>query len=94
MEEIGIDIQGQESKSITRFLGKESFHHAIFVCKKAEQNCPHIYPFALKTYSWPFEDPASDSLALETSMEKFREVRDQIISKIDEWFEEMRNEAI
>jgi len=34
MEEIGIDIQGQESKSITRFLGKESFHHAIFVCKK------------------------------------------------------------
>jgi arsenate reductase (thioredoxin) len=39
MEEIGMDISGQESKTLDRFLG-ESFDHVITVCDDANEACP------------------------------------------------------
>jgi arsenate reductase (thioredoxin) len=88
MDEIGIDIRSQSSKDIKRYLGKETFHHAVFVCQRAEQNCPRIYPFAMQTQSWPFEDPALAIGNQESKFQKFREVRDQIIARITSWVED------
>ena len=39
MEEIGIDISGQESKTLDRYLS-ESFDHVITVCDDANEACP------------------------------------------------------
>ena len=57
----------------------------IFVCEKAEQSCPHVWPFSLLTESWKIEDPvASNGDEFEQIM-KFRMVRDQIEARILEW---------
>lgn len=89
MDEIEIDISGQQSKGIESVLGKQSFKHAIFVCQLAEENCPSIYPFALEKLSWPFEDPAAFEGSEEATMNKFRQVRDQIDKKIQEWLKSL-----
>ena len=85
MDEVGIDIHNQRSKSISEFLGKEKFDYAIFVCKKAEQNCPYIYPNVLNRISWSFADPAGVQGSEEQKLTAFRDVRDSIKQKIKEW---------
>ncbi len=59
MNEIGISLDDQYSKSVQEFLGKVSPRHVIFVCEQAEQSCPRIWPFALQTHCLPFRDPAA-----------------------------------
>ena len=87
MNEIGVDISNQQSKSIDTVLGKQSFKHAIFVCERAEENCPSTYPFALEKLSWPFEDPAGFEGNEAEAVNRFRQVRDQIDRKIQAWLE-------
>jgi len=84
MNEIGIDISGQRSKNVKEYLGKIPLGHVIFVCAKAEKNCPYLYP-PLIPESWPFEDPAAATGTDEERMSKFREVRDQIEARIKTW---------
>jgi len=88
MREVGIDISGQSSKGIDRFLGKETIHYAVFVCSQAEETCPYVYSLALKKISWPFEDPAALEGSYEDRLEKFREVRDLIDARVREWLAE------
>ena len=85
MDEIGIDIREQRSKSVSEFLGKTTVNYAIFVCPRAEQSCPHLYPFSTKSLSWPFDDPAEVTGTTGEKLLKFREVRDQIDRKICAW---------
>lgn len=85
MTEIGIDISRQQSKSIDLYLGKKSFHHAIFVCRAAEENCPSIYPFALNKYSWHLDDPAAAGGEEQERLAVFRRVRNEIESKLRQW---------
>ncbi len=89
MDEIGIDISGQQSKGVDTVLGKQSFKYAIFVCQQAEENCPSIYPFALERLSWPFEDPEVFEGNDADKLNKFRDVRDQIAGRIQEWLKSL-----
>jgi arsenate reductase len=84
MNEVGIDISGQRSKSVKEYLGKIPFGHVIFVCARAEKNCPYLYP-PLVPKSWPFEDPAACQGTEEECLEKFRLVRDEIAIRIEAW---------
>jgi arsenate reductase len=88
MEETGIDLSEHRSKDIQEFLGREKVDYAVFVCAKAEAECPSIYPFALHKLSWPFEDPAAYAGTGDEKRAKFREVRDQIRARIEEWLAE------
>lgn len=90
LEEVGISGDGLRSKSSGEFLGKVSVRFAIIVCEKANAMCPTIYPFAVRTLYWPFEDPAAMAGSRDERLEKFREVRDQIAARIDEWLEDVR----
>jgi arsenate reductase len=93
MDEIGIDIREQRSKSVGEFLGKTTVNYAIFVCPRAEQSCPHLYPFSTKTLSWPFDDPSEVDGTTEEKLLKFREVRDQIDRKIRAWLASANDES-
>lgn len=85
MAEKGIDISGQESKNVDRFLGHRSFQHVFFVCRNAEDNCPSVFPFALRKYSWPLEDPARAEGDEPVRLAAFRLVRDDIELKLKSW---------
>lgn len=85
MSDVGIDISRQRSKGVSEFLGKVVVTHAIFVCERAQKNCPAVYPFARKALAWPFEDPAAFQGSEEDRLKKFCEVRDQIEEKIKGW---------
>lgn len=89
LEELRVPTDDLRSKPSSQFLGKVAVRYAIIVCEKANQSCPHIYPFATRTLYWPFEDPAAFEGTAEERLEKFRQVRDQITARIDEWLSEV-----
>ena len=43
MDEVGINLEGQGSKSVSEYLGKTHFPYVITVCGHAEANCPRIF---------------------------------------------------
>jgi len=86
MKEIGVDISGQRSKSLSDLAG-EHMDLAVALCSNASGLCP-FYPFADKTIHRNFPDPGALSGSEEEVMEGIREIRDQIVSWIDTFFSE------
>lgn len=84
MAEVGIDISGQRSKNLSEYLGRLHIHHAIIVCDSAAQRCP-TYPFAREIHRWPFDDPATWPGGPEAQLAKFREVRDAIRGRLEDF---------
>jgi arsenate reductase (thioredoxin) len=82
MEEIGLDISGQESKTLERYLG-EPFDYVVTVCDAANEACP-FFPGAKRRLHWSFEDPAAAEGSEEQRLEVFRRVRDEIKGRIEE----------
>jgi arsenate reductase len=80
MEEIGIDISGQESKTLDRYL-KEPFDYVITVCDDANEACP-FFPGAAKRLHWSFEDPSKAEGTDGERLEVFRRVRDRIKDRV------------
>jgi arsenate reductase (thioredoxin) len=76
MEEIGIDISGQESKTLDRYL-QEPFDHVITVCDDANEACP-FFPGAQSRLHWSFEDPSKAEGSDEERLAVFCRVRDGI----------------
>lgn len=82
MAELGIDISGQESKALDRYLG-EPFDEVITVCDTAAEVCP-VFPGASRRRHWSFEDP-SKAVGSETEqLAVYRRIRDEIRSRIEE----------
>ena len=84
MDEIGIDISDQKSKSLMEYAGKLHFGYLITVCDRADRKCP-IFPGMGVRMHWPFEDPAAFQGTEAEKLAKFRQVRDQIEQKIIVW---------
>ena len=85
MQEIGISLIGQYSKSFREYMGKVHFAYLISVCAEAEKNCPTTFPGVGQRLHWFFEDPASFEGSDEEKIAKVRESRDKIELKIKEW---------
>ena len=82
MEEVGVDISGQESETLDRYLG-EPFDHVITVCDEANEACP-FFPGAKSRLHWSFEDPSRAEGTEEERLAVFRSVRDRIRDRIEE----------
>ena len=82
MAEIGIDISGQESKTLARYLG-EPFDYVIMVCDDANEACP-FFPGAKKRLHWSFEDPSRAEGPENERLAFFRRVRDEIWKRIEQ----------
>jgi arsenate reductase (thioredoxin) len=87
MEEIGYDLSNQQPKSLSQYLGKVHFGIIITVCKKAEKQCP-TFPGVSTRLFWDIEDPAAFVGSEDEKMAKFRQIRDQINKKIENWLSE------
>lgn len=80
MNEIGIDISKQKSKSVKEFLGQQ-FDYVITVCDNAKQTCP-VFPGKYEKIHWSLEDPACAQGAEEENLMVFRKIRNQIKDNI------------
>ena len=80
MEEIGVDISGQESKTLDRYLD-QPFDYVITVCDDANEACP-FFPGAQSRLHWSFEDPSRAEGSDEERLEVFRRVRDEIKDRV------------
>jgi arsenate reductase len=76
MGELGIDIYGQESKTLDRYLG-ELFDYVITVCDDAKKACP-FFPGAAQRLHWSLPDPAAAEGTEDEGLEVFRSVRDRL----------------
>lgn len=88
MNEIGFDLKGQYSKGVDQYLGRVLFQYLITVCDQADKNCPVVWPGISHRMHWSFEDPAALEGSEVEKLDKFREVRDQISRKVQEWLAE------
>jgi arsenate reductase len=80
MDEIGVDISFQESKSLERYL-HETFDYVITVCDDANEACP-FFPGASQRLHWSFEDPSRAEGPEEERLAVFRSVRDRIRDRV------------
>lgn len=80
MQEIGIDISGQRSKRLTRYLD-QAFDAVITVCDQANDACP-VFPGASRRLHWSLPDPARASGTEEEQLATYRQVRDAIRGRI------------
>ena len=82
MAEIGIDISGQVSKSVDT-IDPASVDIVVTLC--AEEVCP-VMPAAVQRLHWPILDPvkADTSESDEDELRRFRDARDQIITRLKE----------
>lgn len=85
LEEVGIDAKALKSKDLATFLGRKTLHYAIILSKLEEPDGPRVYPFALKTLHWPFDNPAEVAGGELERLNAFRRVRDFIGRQIDAW---------
>jgi len=82
MDEIGIDISHQESKTLERYVG-EPFDYVITVCDEANEACP-FFRGAKKRLHWSFADPSQATGSEEERLAVFRRVRDEIRERIEQ----------
>lgn len=88
MEEIGIDLGGQYSKSLSVYMGKVDFGYLITVCGGAEARCPSPFPGMGRRLHWALDDPTAATGTDKEKMEEFRQVRDQIERRVRAWLAE------
>lgn len=76
LQEIGIDISNNRSKSVDEFVNKE-IDYVLTVCDNANENCPY-FPAKTKLVHHSFADPAAIEGDEDVRLAAFRRVRDEI----------------
>ena len=85
LHEIGVDTTGVRSKHVSECLSQLPFQYVIIVCHDADSTCPRVLPGTAERLFWPFEDPPAFPGTDEERLRKFRDVRDQIRAKLEQW---------
>lgn len=81
MREIGIDISGQSSKTLERYLDLP-FDLVVTVCDAAAESCP-VFLGAKQRLHWSFPDPSAVDGSEGPRLDAFRAVRDAIRDRIE-----------
>lgn len=87
MQEVGIDIRNQTSKTFDPSQAK-AYDLVITLCGDAEERCPAL-PAGVSRTHWPLPDPARAAGPPEAVMETFRRVRDEIGELVRRLFAEL-----
>lgn len=81
MRELGIDITGQTSKTLERYL-PEPFDLVVTVCDSANESCP-VFPKAAKRLHWSIDDPSGVTGDEGERLAAFRKARDELKGRIE-----------
>ena len=84
MQEAGVDISGQTSKSVDAFKS-EALDYVVTVCDSVHEHCP-VFSVNVKTIHAGFDDPPRLAAAARTEFDAlphYRRVRDEIRAFIE-----------
>lgn len=81
MQEIGIDISGQESTIVNDGMLQDA-DVVVTVCGHADEQCPVLPPGITKLH-WPLTDPAKATGTEEQIMAEFRATREEIEGRVN-----------
>jgi arsenate reductase len=77
---VGIDISGARSKSVTEFVG-QPFDYVVTVCDRAREICP-IFPGGATSLHWGFDDPAEATGSETERLAVFEKVLGEIATRL------------
>jgi arsenate reductase len=83
MAEVGIDITSHRSKSLAE-VPLEEVDLVVTLCGDAAERCPAL-PAGARHLHWELPDPAAASGSPEEILDRFREVRDAVASRVAAW---------
>jgi arsenate reductase len=84
MKEIGIDISGNRTKSVSDILkSRRSFAYVVTVCDESSaERCP-IFPGSTTRLHWGFPDPSAVAGTHDEKLARTRQIRDAIKVKVE-----------
>ncbi len=85
MAEVGVDISGQYSKSISDINVMPDI--VVTLCDSVKAECP-VFPGAKEVLHWSIEDPFDAKGSEEEVMKVYRRVRDEIKEEIKKTFDQ------
>lgn len=83
MRERGIDISGQSSDHLSKYLETE-FDYVITVCDNAAETCP-MFPGRAVRIHWSFPDPAAVNGEDDDALRSFIKTRDGLERRLQQW---------
>jgi arsenate reductase (thioredoxin) len=88
MQEAGIDISGNQTKSVFDFFKRGAlFDYVVTVCDAATaEKCP-IFPGITKRLHWSFDDPSAAEGTHEEKLVAVRKIRDEIKTTVEVFIE-------
>lgn len=89
MEEMGIDISINKTKNVNDFINQE-FDYVITVCSSAKENCPVFTGKVKNRIHIGFEDPAAFKGNKFDTLNKYRQIRDEIFVKFKDFHNNLK----
>jgi arsenate reductase len=83
MQEVGIDISGQQTKKLDPFM-RERVSYLVTLCDRQEERTCPIFPGAIWRLTWPIENPATATTSDEHRA-MVRGARDEIRKRVAEF---------
>jgi arsenate reductase (thioredoxin) len=86
MKEVGIDVSGKATKSISEVLQSgRHYDYIVTVCDDAEaERCP-VFSGGGKRLHWSFPDPSTLQGSWDERLAKTRNIRDAIQARVESW---------
>jgi arsenate reductase (thioredoxin) len=85
MREVGIDISAQKPREVAD-LFRDTVHYVVVLADEKRERYP-LYPFARKLVKWSVPDPEIATDEPEARRRMFREVRDQMRTRVSEFIQ-------
>lgn len=85
MAEIGIDISRNQTNHVDEYLNA-NFDYVITVCDHAKETCPVFFGNVNQRLHLGFDDPAEATGTEEEILAVFRNVRDKIKNRFNEFY--------
>jgi arsenate reductase len=93
MQEVGIDLSGKEPQRVFDLVKRgDLFSYAITLCDRSEADRRPYFPGFCKRLNWYFPNSSGISGNEKELVDKIRHLREDIKIKIEEWYEEVKQE--
>ncbi len=83
MREVGIDISTQKPNGVAAIF-RDTFQFVVALCDEPRERYP-LFPFTGKLLRWSVADPEAATGEPEEQKQAFRQVRDQLRNRVEEF---------